>query len=119
MFLRAMAVGVVLALVLPAGPAAGASTKDRLVATWVAVKGNIPKGSTVVFTRDGKVTITAKIGDTPRTAEGTYQAGGNRIKIIQKVAGQKITYTLTIKSLTNRELVTEDKDGKMDTYRRK
>lgn len=95
------------------------STHDKLVGTWEVSKGEMPPGSTVQFTKDGKMKVTMKAGDKTVLAEGTYEVEGMSIKTTQKQGAKEVKETLKIKSLTDKELVTLDEKGMTDEFKKK
>jgi uncharacterized protein (TIGR03066 family) len=56
-----------------------ASNKEKLIGTWVSVKGDLPEGTTVEFTKDGKLKMNVKIQDKTIAIEGKYEVTGNKI----------------------------------------
>jgi uncharacterized protein (TIGR03066 family) len=96
-----------------------ASNKEKLVGTWEAVKGDLPEGSTVDFTKDGKLKLTAKVQDKTITMEGKYELDGNKLKVTLKQGDKEMKQTLTIKTLTDKILVTLDEEGKTDEFKKK
>jgi uncharacterized protein (TIGR03066 family) len=94
--------------------------KDKLVGTWEVTKGeSLPVGSTVEFTKDGKVKITVKEGDKTMTIEGTYKIDGQAFKSTLKFGDKENTETVKVTSLTDKELVLLDEQGKKDTFKKK
>jgi uncharacterized protein (TIGR03066 family) len=88
----------------------GPGTAEQLVGTWVVTKapaglGQIQKGSTLEFKKDGKVVIESKPGATP--AEGTYTVAEGAVTIQDK-AGKM---TLPIKTLTGDKLALGGQDS--------
>src|SRR4051794_17207171 len=87
------------------------SNKDKIVGVWDFVKssdqGSLPPGSTFEFTKDGKMKITIQVGDKRNTMEGSYEVEGDSLK--SKPPGGEKEETSKIKTLTDKELVLEDK----------
>ena len=50
---------------------------------------------------------------------GTYKLEGDKLSVEMKVADKEVKETLTVKNLTDSELVTEDSKGKTETLKRK
>jgi uncharacterized protein (TIGR03066 family) len=102
-------------------PKAADSNKDKIVGTWETTKApeGLPKDAvvTVEFTKDGKCTQSVKFGEKTMKGEGTYEVDGDKIKtVIKAPTGKEEKETLTIKTLTDKELVTtEEKGGKTET----
>jgi len=95
------------------------SNKDKILGTWEAAGGNLPKGATAEFTKGGKVTITAKIGDKVASVDGTYEVDGDKLKTIHKENGKDVAETMKIITLTDTELVTKDEQGKVQKFKKK
>src|SRR5260370_25942943 len=78
---------------------------DKLVGKWEATKGPGAVGSTLEFTKDGKVYFQNK--DKTENQEGTYKLDGDTLKykITDKRAGEERTESVKIKRLTDKELV--------------
>jgi uncharacterized protein (TIGR03066 family) len=79
----------------------------------------MPVGSTVEFTKDGKLKLAVKDGDKTMTIEGTYKIEGQAFKSILKLGDKEHTETIKVPSLTDKELVLLDEQGKKDTFKRK
>jgi uncharacterized protein (TIGR03066 family) len=104
--------------------AQGADKKDdnkaKIVAVWEIVKGNAPKGSTVEFTKDGKIKINLEADGKKIALDGSYEVDGDSIKTTLKGPdGKEHKETLKIKKLTDKEMTTEDEKGKTDEYKKK
>ena len=96
-----------------------APNAKKIVGTWEAVEGQVPPGSTVEFTRDGKLKATVKAEDKAFTIEGTYKVEGDALKATYKHDGEEKTHASRIKTLTGTRLVLEDQDGKVSEFKRK
>jgi uncharacterized protein (TIGR03066 family) len=106
---------VALALAVPSFAADKDATtnKDKIVGVWELTKGDAaPVGSTVEFTKDGKMLVNVKDGDKTVKHEGTYTIDKDSITSVLKIDGQETKSTVTIKKLTDKELVVEEKDQK-------
>jgi uncharacterized protein (TIGR03066 family) len=91
----------------------------RTIGTWEAVQGDLPKGSTVEFTRDGKLKLTAVVDKNKIVIEGTYAVVGDKLKLTMKGPdGREHKETLTIEKLTADELATKDSRGQLDGFKR-
>ena len=97
------------------------SNAEKIVGTWEVTKGEtVPDGSTVEFTKDGKLKMSIKLGDKTETIEGTYKVDGDNLKVTLKGPGGKNQEeTMKIKSLTDKEFVTVDDEKKTDTFKKK
>ncbi|HKB01397.1 MAG TPA: TIGR03066 family protein [Gemmataceae bacterium] len=108
------------ALVLVVG---GTSAQDKkvdagkLVGKWELTKSsdeNAPKGATVEFTKDNKLTVTIDIGGKKLELMGTYKVDGDKItvKIKSPDGGKEEEDTDTIKELSDEKMVLIDKNKK-------
>jgi uncharacterized protein (TIGR03066 family) len=95
------------------------TNKDKVIGTWEIVKGTIPDGSTVEFTKDGKLTIAIKAEGKTVTMEGTYSVDGDKILLTYKQGNMESKETLRIKTLTDTMLVTLDEKDKTDEFKKK
>jgi uncharacterized protein (TIGR03066 family) len=110
--------------VLVFGLAAGADDKDdnakKIVGTWEVTKSgsDLPAGSTVEFTKDGKLNVVIKDNDTVKL-DGTYKVEKDKLTVKLKAGDQTIEETVTIQKLTDKELELKDKDNKVDVMKKK
>ena len=96
------------------------TNKDKLVGVWEVTKSEgAPAGSTVEFTKDGKMIVTVKADNKTEKVEGTYTVDGDSIKSNLKVGDKEVKETAKIKKLTDKVLVTEDEKGKTDEFKKK
>jgi uncharacterized protein (TIGR03066 family) len=96
------------------------ASREKLVGVWEAAKGDLPKGSIVEFTKDGKIKLEVKAEGKSHTEEGAYELDGDTIKTTHKGKdGKEVKESLKIKKLTDEQLVTEDERGKVDGFKRK
>jgi uncharacterized protein (TIGR03066 family) len=93
------------------------TNKEKIVGTWELVKtvtgektDTLPPGSeiTVEFTKDGKIITNLKLPGNAQTLKGIYEVDGDMLT--SKIADEK-PFTAKIKSLTDKELVIEQKKG--------
>src|SRR5262249_40523047 len=98
----------------------GAANKEKLLGVWEAVKGpTFPKGTTVQFTKEGKITVIFREGGQTATLEMEYTVTGNTIRTSFKDPENKVTRdAVTIKTLTATDLVTVGKDGKENEFKK-
>jgi uncharacterized protein (TIGR03066 family) len=114
-----------LAVVCLAGTTARADEKDYaklIVGKWEVTKadaGSVPPGAVIEFTRDGKVTISAKKDDTEIKREGTYTVDGSKVKLTLKRDDKERTQALTIVKASDTELSVEGEDGKKVEFKKK
>ena len=107
-----------------AGFAGAADDKDKddnakkIVAKWEVTKSgsDLPVGSTVEFTKDGKITATIK--DDTTKIEGTYKVEKEKLSVKLKVGDQTVDEVVTITKLTDDALELKDKDGKVDVFKK-
>jgi len=114
--LKLFAVGAVLCL-----PAAGRGEEKPdyaklIVGKWEVTKadpGTVPAGTLVEFTKDGKMKVTAKKGDAEMTIEGTYKLEKDTFTMTLKVGDEERSQTITVTKISDKEMSTKDKDGKV------
>ena len=100
------------------GTTARADEKDfskAVVGKWEVTKadaGSVPPGAMIEFTKDGKLIMSAKMGETEVKREGTYTVDGNKIKLVTKKEDKERTQALTILKASDTELSIEGEDGK-------
>ncbi len=96
-------------------------TSKKLIGTWVLEKSgsDLPAGSTVEFTKDGKLNVVVKDGSGDLKLTGTYKLEKDKITVKLKVNDQDIEETVTIKKLTDDVLEVEDNENKVDTFKKK
>ena len=73
----------------------------------------------IEFAAEGKLTVTSGEPGKETKFEGTYKVEGDKLDVSLKFMGEEQKEKLTIKKLTDTELVTEDSKGKSETLRRK
>jgi uncharacterized protein (TIGR03066 family) len=116
-----------LALTATANADDKAVNKDKIVGTWQVTKsaGGLPGDSILQFTKEGKLKITisvpVKSKDNKKTTqsvtiEGTYKVEGDKLSIALKQGAKESKETMTIKTLTDKKLVTADSRGKEDEF---
>jgi uncharacterized protein (TIGR03066 family) len=91
----------------------------KIVGTWEITKTDLelPEGTLLEFTKDGKFTITAK--GTDMKIEGTYKVEKDKLLTTAKVGDQSFDDTDTIKKLTADVFEIEGKDGKVTVMKKK
>src|SRR5262245_40100559 len=120
-----VAAAVAVAVALTAGVRAEDKEEKKdnaklLVGTWEVTKSfdkGPAVGSTIEFTRDGKVMIKAKVEDKDVLREGTYKVDGDKITVAMKDKDSKSTRS--IKKISDKELVIENDDKKSVELKRK
>src|SRR5438477_13005953 len=88
-----------------------------LVGAWECTKsdeGGSPVGMVADFGADGKLKVTFKNKDGTEgdTHEGTYKVDGNKFTMTMGKGSGEFKMTITIKKISDAELVTEDEKGK-------
>jgi len=93
----------------------------KIVGTWELAKsgGDLPAGTVIEFTKDGKLKATLKVDEQVLNLEGTYKVDKNKINVKVKIGEDTFEETVTIKKLTDKELEIEDKEGKVDVFKKK
>src|SRR5260370_42500484 len=122
--MKAITLGLAAFLFAGLTAAYGADKKDdnktKIVAVWEVVKGDAPKGTTVEFTKDGKIKINLEADGKKIALDGSYELDGDSVKTVLKgPGGKEHKETIKIKKLTDTELTTEDEKGKTDEYKKK
>jgi len=118
-------VAAALAVVCLIGAGARAEEKvdyaKKIVGKWEVTKaddGTIPVGAVVEFTKDGKFKAMEKAGDKDVMFEGTYKVDGDKFDITIKVGEESHSNSITITKMTDTEMHTKDKDGKVVEVKR-
>jgi uncharacterized protein (TIGR03066 family) len=117
------AAAVAVAFALTAGGRAEDEKKDNaklLIGMWEVTKSfdkGPAVGAVVEFTKDGKIKVKAKLEDKDVVREGAYKVNGDKLTLAMK---DKDTRTmLSIKKLSDKELVVEHDDQKSVELKRK
>jgi len=93
----------------------------KIVGIWEVAKagGDLPAGSTIEFTKDGMINAVVKVEGMEVKLDGTYTVAKEKLTVKIKVADQNIEEVATIKKLTDDALEIEDKDKKVDVFKKK
>jgi uncharacterized protein (TIGR03066 family) len=93
----------------------------KLVGTWILDKagGDLPAGTVVEFTKDGKLNVQVKNDGQELKLDGTYKVEKEKLTVKLKLNDQTIEESLTIKKVTDEALELEDKDKKVDVFKKK
>jgi uncharacterized protein (TIGR03066 family) len=114
-----MAAAAVVFLSVTVVGVAGTDNAKKIVGVWEVVKGEgAPPGSTVEFTKDGKLKVQAKVGDKEFKIDGTYKVEGEKLMVKLTFEGKTVEETNKIKKLTEKELLLEDEKGKVEEFKR-
>jgi uncharacterized protein (TIGR03066 family) len=100
------------------------SNRTKIVGVWEFVKSDdgTPPGSTLEFTKDGKIKVETKVGDEDLKMEGTYKVDGDKLTVTIKETEAKEkdkSETVTITKLTDNELIVKDEKGQVDVLKKK
>ena len=101
-----------------AEPVKESTIQDKLLGRWEATRGEIPPGSILELTRDGKLKMTIQVEGKAMSDESAYVVQGEAIKTTHKEGPKETTETLKIKTLTEQVLVTEDERGQTEEFKR-
>lgn len=110
------------AMVVCAGTAHGQDDNaKKIVGTWELTKagGDLPVGTVIEFTKDLKLTATIKGDGKDEKIDGTYKIDKDKLTVKVSFMGQSIEETATIKKLSDEALEIEDKDKKVDVFKKK
>lgn len=93
----------------------------KIVGMWELSKsgGDLPVGTVIEFTKELKLTATIKMDGNEMKLEGTYKIEKDKLTVKIKIMQDTIDETATIKKLTDDTLEIEDKDKKVDTFKKK
>jgi len=94
--------------------------KAKAIGTWTVAKGeDIPPGTSVEFTKDGKLIFKVALNGKEIKLEGTYKIEGDKITVSMKTPdGKDDTETDTIKTLNDNEMVLVDPKGKEVVFKK-
>lgn len=86
---------------------------------WTVVKSEeAPPGTKILFSNDGKLTITYVVDGKTRSVSGSYSLAGDKLTLKLSHEGRERVETRTVKKLTETTLVTEDKNRKLEELQR-
>ena len=94
----------------------------KLVGKWEWTKSDdpdAPKGATVEFTKDNKMTISGEVKGEKFEMAGTYKVEGDKLTVKLSLPGGKDSEDRTIQTLTDDKLVLVDKDKKTNELTKK
>lgn len=114
----------IVTLVIFAGVASADTKIDaaKIVGKWEITKttGDAPKGAIIEFKKDNKIAISIELNGKKVDLEGTYKVDGDKLSVkISFMGMESPEETDTIKSLSDEELVTVDKEKKETTFKKK
>ncbi len=93
----------------------------KLVGVWIVEKSGseLPAGSSIEFTKDGKLNAVIKDAGGDMKFDGTYKLDKEKILVKITINNETVEETVTIKKLTDDTLEVEDKDKKVDVFKKK
>jgi uncharacterized protein (TIGR03066 family) len=101
----------------------GGSNKDKIIGTWTGKIVDGPKKNgemTIEFSKDGKCKSTVKEGDQELPPkEGTYIVDGDKLTTIHMQENHEVKQTVTIQTLTDKDLVVKDEQGRVVEMKKK
>jgi uncharacterized protein (TIGR03066 family) len=113
-------IGAVVVLAF-AGFAAAGQDKDKdkidakkLIGKWEPKEGGI----SIEFADKGKLILSVDLGGKTEKVEGSYKLDGAKLEVVISFGGKEMKETLTIKKLTDDELITTDSKGKDETLKK-
>ena len=127
--MRLLATLLALTAVVPAAEAApvpapaAKSPAEQVVGTWRLVKtskkAEVESALVVEFGKDGTMTLRQTTGDDPAVVlKGTYKVDGTKLPYEYKIGDGTHAETLTIKKVSDKELVVVDPDGVVEEFER-
>ncbi len=93
-----------------------------ILGVWEATKAGkdtLGVGALAEFAKEGKLKITAQRDGMTVLREGTYKITGDKLTVVLKTDDKEVTHNITIKKLTETELVTSDDRGAIEFKRKK
>lgn len=121
--LKSLAIG---AFVILLGSSVRAEEKidyaKMLVGKWEVSKADpdtVPVGSTIEFTKDGKLKINGKKDDVEMAIDGTYTVKDDTFTYKLKIGDMELSDTITIAKISKTDAVTKNKEGKVVELKKK
>ena len=95
--------------------------KDKMVGVWeITDTEGIAPGTTVEFTKDGKIKLNTSQGDQKFTLEGTYKVEKDKLHYTYKLPdGGERKAVDTIKEVTNDRLVLLTEENRTEKYKKR
>ena len=86
---------------------------------WKVVKSEeAPPGTKILFSSDGKLTLTFIVDGRARELSGTYSLVGNQLTMKLAHEGRERVDVRTVRKLTESVLITEDRNRKVEELQR-
>jgi uncharacterized protein (TIGR03066 family) len=98
--------------------AADDNLATKLLGKWELKQASAKSRILIEFVKDGKMSMTVEDSGKSKTAEGVYKLEGDKLTIALKTGAKDDTQRLTVKKVTDAELVTVDEKGEEETLRR-
>jgi uncharacterized protein (TIGR03066 family) len=113
-------IGAVVVLAFAGFAAGQEKDKDKIDLKKLMGKWEPKEGAIVIeFADKGKLTLSVDLGGKSEKIEGTYKVDGNKLEVVLAFGGKEQKETLTVKKLTDEELITTDSKGKEETLKKK
>jgi uncharacterized protein (TIGR03066 family) len=108
-------------MVIYAGTArAEDDNSKKIVGVWEVTKSvDLPVGATIEFTKDGKLLAVLKDAGGETKLDGTYKIEKDKLTVKVKISDKEVEEEATIRKLTDDALEVEDKDKKVDVFKKK
>ena len=93
-----------------------------LVGSWEVTKADpetLPPHTVVEFGKEGKMKVTTKKEGKDESHDGTYKVDGDKFTITMKHGDKEMVMVITIKKISDTELVTANEAGKGVTFKKK
>jgi len=90
----------------------------KIMGKWELKQANAKSRVVVAFAKDGMMSMTVEESGKSKTVDGVYRLDGNRLTIALRAGAKDDTQKLTVKKLTDTELVTADEKGEEETLKR-
>ena len=118
---RLLTVAMGIAILALAGTAPAADEDKKIVGKWEITKSgsDLPPGTTIEFTKDGKLNVILKIEGKEEKITGSYKVDKTKLMVKLEAGGETHEETVTITKLTDEVLTIEDKDKKVDEFKKK
>ena len=81
----------------------------KLLGKWTSKE---RENAVLELLKDGKLVMRHNVGDKEQVFDGTYMLDGNKLTVVAKPDGREDKSTVTIKKLTDAEMVVVDESGK-------
>jgi uncharacterized protein (TIGR03066 family) len=95
-------------------------SKEKLVGAWICTEGKGIEGATISFTKDGKGTVAFKADGKEVKEDFKFEIDGDTVKVTSKGPdGKDETTPYKIKTLTDKEMVSENDKGEIAKFKKK